>query len=55
MGIHVANGVGFGHAKTCLQRPQVPANLIKGTAAVSAEYAGVKRTRTPRGSVRVQE
>jgi len=40
-----------GHAKT---RPQAPANLIKGTAAVSAEYAGVKRTRTPRGSVRVQ-
>jgi len=44
-----------GHAKTRLQRPQAPANLIKGTAAVSAEYAGVKRTRTPRGSVRVQE
>jgi len=46
--------IAAGHAKTRLQRPQAPENLIKGTAAVSAECAGVKRTRTPRGSVRVQ-
>jgi len=43
------------HACNARKRPQAPANLIKGTAAVSAEYAGVKRTRTPGGSVRVQE
>jgi len=35
--------------------PATPANLIKRTSAVSAEYAGIKRTCMPRRLLTVQE